>query len=231
VHAVKDFHHNPHGDTILHSRYEGRHAVYRVTTPWQAGGPITTWDIPWNEKGGDFTETDADTCWFDTNPVGRWLEYNITNFVKHFVNNPSQNYGVIIKVAMDNPQESHSNGGDTVYQGYTFASAEPDSAYLEPFKPQVVINYGPTEIIGQNIKLRDSDNYMISQKNRCIHIMVPGTGNFRYDIFTLSGKRLKQRYMAKRGIVNKISMHRSGIYIIRLEYGTRIINKRVSIVN
>ncbi len=227
MYAVNDFNHNPHGDTILHSRYEGRHAVYRVTTPWQAGGPITTWDIPWNEKGGDFTEVDADTCWFDENPVGKWMEYNITEMVKIFVDNPSQNYGVILIVAMDNPQESHANGPDTVYQGYTFASAEPDSAYLEPFKPQVVINYGPTGI-NKNGKNHINDNkLLIYQKNRHAHIIIPGAGEFRYHIFTVTGRCIKPNVMGKRGIQCKIPVNQPGIYLVRIEFDLKSIYKRL----
>lgn len=159
-----------------HSRYVGRHAAYRITSSWQAGGTETTWGT-WSTAGGDYTAQFGDTCWFDTCPVNKWMEYEITDMIQFFVDNPSQNYGVMLRPAMDNPQESHQNlGTDTVYQGYVFVSAKPDDINLQQYKPQVIIEYGTTGIDGLSSLSKHSFLQTV-QKGNTLQIQSPMVGS------------------------------------------------------
>ncbi len=236
VFCLDDFHHNPHGDTVLHSEYEGRHGAYLITSTWQAGGPITTWDKPWQNKGGDLNVNVADTAWFTDNPVLSWLEYDITEMVKLFVDDPSKNYGVMLDVAMDNPQESHKGvdegglGQDTVYQGYTFVSAKPDSADLEPYKPQVIISWGATGIdaVTKNAEVyKRSGVFSAGQR---ITMNIGGKGKFQYNIYDISGKRMVKEGTGSRGVVNGVALRQTGIYIVQVTYDNTVFNQKVNIV-
>ncbi len=103
----------------FHSRWEGRHTAYRAAAPWKGS---SDWSGKWVSEGMNFDSRFADTLYYKGNPTGTWMEYDITEMVQFFVENPNENYGFVLSVSMDDPSEGHSNlGTDSVYQGYCFA--------------------------------------------------------------------------------------------------------------
>lgn len=211
-----------------HSRYKGRHAAYRISSPWQAGGTETTWDT-WNTPGGDYTAQSGDTCWFDTCPVNKWMEYEITEMVQFFVDNPIQNYGVMLRPAMDNPQESHQNlGTDTVYQGYVFVSAEPDDASLQQYKPQVIIEYGTTGTDGLSSHFKHNLLQTI-QKGNTLQIQSPVAG---WCIITdCLGRIVNKINIDQRNIIKTIPLTLgNGVYIVSIKNKTETYKQKIKII-
>jgi hypothetical protein len=87
------------GDTTLpwHSRWDGWHAAIRAKSPWYGS---SDWKGDWVTQGGDFDMEYGDTIYYKGNPAKKWMRYDITDMVQFFVDNPSQNYGLVISVEL-----------------------------------------------------------------------------------------------------------------------------------
>jgi hypothetical protein len=107
--------------------------VYKVRRPWTA--EAATWqrasqNVAWTQAGCNGEGSDRDQIQQQTlmlNAANYWFTYDITSMVRDWVNNPADNYGLILK-----------GFGNTSVQ-YHFASTEwPDPA----FRPRLVISAG-----------------------------------------------------------------------------------------
>ena len=68
------------------------------------------------------------TCYDPEEDTDHWMEIDVTESVQHWVDNPSENYGVVLKAYMCNFQTAT----------YTFPSSE---ALGVDARPQIVISY------------------------------------------------------------------------------------------
>ncbi len=213
-----------------HSRWVGRHAVYRITSPWQAGGTTTTWKT-WSTPGGDYDALFGDTCWFTESPVNTWMEYDITEMVQFFVDDPGRNHGVMLRPAMDNPQDSHKNlGTDTVYQGYVFVSAKPESN-LQQYKPQVIIEYGATGVPGtEGVPLSVKTNRIQAvQKGNMLHILSPAAG--LCSISDCQGRAVATTAIDQKEVWKTIPLtFGNGVYILRVVSNSKTFKRKVSVL-
>ena len=141
-------------------RIDGWYAAYKITnSSWVSQVTSTTYLKPWNNKGGDYTGEGADTM-YQTLETG-WFEFGITSHVQDFVNEPSKNYGVMLSVAMDNPNHLYLNSDprvDTVAQVGKFHSMKVMDVSL---RPQLVVTYDT-----------DPTGTAIAQKKGCAHFRI-----------------------------------------------------------
>ena len=143
-------------------RINGWYAAYKITnSSWVSQVTSTTYLKPWNNKGGDYTGVEADTI-YNTDTLG-WFEFEMTSHVQDFVNDPSKNYGVMLSVAMDNPNHIYNNSDprvDTVAQVGKFHSMKAEDVAL---RPQLVITYDtdPTETVTAQKKKPYCCGYLI----------------------------------------------------------------------
>lgn len=146
------------------------------------------------------------------------MEYPVTRTIQFFVDNPSQNYGVVIASALDDPTINHKlNGTDTVYQGYCFAGAVPYVDSLKTYKPQLEIVYNENSPVNNDMSA--SDNCLrenISVKNKAVNLFVPGKGKYLYSIYTVSGKAVITSGAAVKGEKTIIDIDKSGIFILTI---------------
>jgi hypothetical protein len=84
---------NPNGTTI-----GGKKEVHRITKDW--GISSITWKAPWDSGGGDYDPIIEASNTNDQK--GKWEDFDVTDLVKEFIDNPSGNYGFIVKF-LDDP--------------------------------------------------------------------------------------------------------------------------------
>jgi hypothetical protein len=159
------------------------------------------------------------------------MEYNITDMVQFFVDNPDQNYGLVISVAMDDPSEGHQNiGTDTVYQGYCFAGAVPWVDSLEAYKPKLEIVYNESNAINSKVNNKKSLLYeAISVNSRSLNILVPGNGNYCYSVHTVSGKAIVNSGVAVKGRGNRVYLGRTGMFIVTINDKINTIRNKIAV--
>lgn len=159
------------------------------------------------------------------------MEYDITDMVQFFVDNPDQNYGLVISVAMDDPSEGHANlGTDSVYQGYCFAGANPYVDSLKAYKPKLEIVFN--ENTASNNDGCYSENFLhenISVNNQSVYILVPGNGKYYYSIFTVSGRAIVNSGVATKGRRNSIYLGKTGMFIVTVKDNKSRVRKKIAV--
>jgi len=108
--------------------------IHRITRVWSAGS--ATWVIAgapygqsaWYTPGGDYNATILDNrSWTTTNLTFRWIDFNITNTTKSFVNGTLSNYGFLLR----DDAEFHWNR-------LMFCS---DCYSPSMYRPKLIVNY------------------------------------------------------------------------------------------
>lgn len=82
--------------------------AYRLTQSWTETG--ATWNSydginPWTTLGGDYTATDG-AAYTMTNTLPRWIEWDVTNIAKAWIESGQPNYGFLIKDADETPTDN-----------------------------------------------------------------------------------------------------------------------------
>ena len=70
--------------------------AFRVTSEWDASS--VSWSGPWVKDGGDW-DGDASADWVVAEGEGKAVYLDLTDFVNGWLNEPSRNFGVIVKVS------------------------------------------------------------------------------------------------------------------------------------
>jgi hypothetical protein len=184
-------------------------------------------------KGEDFDLNYADTITFKRKPVGTWMEYPITGTVQFFVDNPSQNNGVVIAVAMDDPAINHALAGqDTVYQGYCFAGVIPFVDSLKAYKPQLEIVYNENSSIDNGFQESGAlPNESVYVNSGSINLLVPGNGKYSYSVFTISGKAIVKTRSVLKGVETNIRIDKAGMFILSIADNNRIVIRKIAVGN
>ncbi len=67
--------------------------MHIITTEWEEDE--VTWRTPWDDDGGDFINNPLDEN--NNSDVQTWEDYDVTSAVEDFIDDPSSNYGFLIK--------------------------------------------------------------------------------------------------------------------------------------
>jgi chitodextrinase len=111
----------------------GFYGAYKLTRDW--GETTSSWNSPWTTPGGDFEATaDAQAPKQSSAAAPCWYAFDVTARVQAWINNPSDNYGWLIKCT----NEALNNQDEFV------SSDSPDAAH----RPKLVISDLPTQVPG-----------------------------------------------------------------------------------
>jgi len=69
---------------------------FAVTRAWDAKN--VSWDGPWDKAGGDWDDR-LSACWISETGSDRMVELDVTEFANRWVEEPSANFGIIVKVS------------------------------------------------------------------------------------------------------------------------------------
>lgn len=201
-------------------RDTGRFSINVITTPWSPVG--TNWTKPWKNAGGDFKADGVDTFYFYDAGLG-WNRYDVTAAVQEFVKNPSNNYGLMITVAMDDPSICFATlKTDTVFQLAQYhgviAGAEGDAANKQ-YRPKLTVKYttGVSGIIGEG-RVRRNLAVSVVQKGTAIKLFLPSDGLYSVSILSVSGQLLGTRRILEGNTVHVIELPGSsaGVFLVRV---------------
>ena len=79
----------------------GPKSLFRLTTDWEESS--VTWEVPWTNRGGDFTEPALASN--SNGSLNVWEDYDITTAIKDMVESGGDNYGFIIKFDSTDPEK------------------------------------------------------------------------------------------------------------------------------
>ena len=199
-------------------RDTGRFSISVITTPWSAVG--TNWTKPWKNAGGDFKADGVDTFYFYDAGLG-WNTYDITAAVQEFVKNPSNNYGLMITVAMDDPSICFATlKTDTVFQLAQYhgviAGAEGD-AENKQCRPKLSVKYttGVSGIIGEG-RVRRNLDVSVVQKGTAIKLFLPSDGSYAVSILTVQGRFIVKQIILEGNAVHLIELpgYSAGVFLV-----------------
>ncbi len=150
----------------------GPKKIYRVTSAWTENN--ANWKNPWNVEGGDFDEANplSSSSQKDTT-VGEWESFDVTEVVKEHVQNPSQNFGFLIKF------DDNDRRGIMVY------SAQNEKIDM---RPKLVINGDNTDI--EKLNSQDYNRIFITGCNGTYWLHVPDVKGSVMYIHSPSGRQL-----------------------------------------
>ena len=95
----------------------GFYGAYRLTRDWSE--TASTWNSPWTTAGGDFEATpDGTAPKQPASAVPCWYSFDVTTRVQQWINDPSGNYGWLIKCL-----DEYSHNQDKFYQSDTADAA------------------------------------------------------------------------------------------------------------
>ncbi|HUW82423.1 MAG TPA: Calx-beta domain-containing protein, partial [Phycisphaerae bacterium] len=121
----------------------GFYGAYRLTTDWSE--TASTWNSPWTTAGGDFEATaDGTAAKQPASAVPCWYSFNVTTRVQQWINNPSGNYGWVIK-CLD--EESHNQ--DEFYQSDTADAAHRPKLFITDLSPDTTPPAAITDLAAQ----------------------------------------------------------------------------------
>lgn len=115
--------------------------VHRITKDWSEGS--VDWTKGWNKAGGDFENTAIATYNYSNQYKG-WVDFDVTEIVKKFVDKTLDNYGFMIGIMGDS-----DNGTTSLYQHDTYIRSKEHSDQSE--WPVIVVDVGGTAI-GDELK-------------------------------------------------------------------------------
>lgn len=122
--------------------------------------------------------------------IGEVFDFDVTEATQEMVNDPSANFGFLIKTEV-NQRQGH------------FASNENDTAR----GPQLIIEVDQTQLIEGCVKKHNSIKTFI--KNGCVNIYLPFEGDCCVSIYDLNGKLLKMKNIKSSNSWHKIEHRQS----------------------
>jgi hypothetical protein len=137
-----------------HFSTNGHVAVHRITTDWienQATWTNRKTGIPWTTSGGDYDTTPA--IWVGNSELSNsftsadqnkqfWMDFDVTSIVDYWRLNPSQNYGLLIKL-YDYANENNSTDIKWELNSGRLAGTGAISGF-----PQLLVSYNSLNVSG-----------------------------------------------------------------------------------
>ncbi len=196
-----------------HGNYSGyaiasTYTAHTLTTDWAETS--VSWDSPWSNAGGDFSQTAIDSYDYNGSFNG-WIEFTLTEIVQSMINGTSDNFGFII--ADLNGDDGSSASLDQ--ESYIYSKEASDQST----RIQLVVDYDVTEIVTEapgkstlNIK-----NLKVSGKN--VIFNSPSDQTISLSLYSATGRLVfnKTDLLLKTG-QNSFSLLTSlskGVYILK----------------
>ena len=149
----------------------GFYGAYRLTCDW--GEMASTWNSPWTTPGGDFESTpDATAPKQPPSAVPCWYSFDVTSRVQQWINDPSGNYGWVIKCT-----DEYSHNQDQFYQ-----SDAADAVH----RPKLVIVTG-TEPAVQFDAVSSNGDESVSPASLSVSLNVASTDTVTVDYAVTGG--------------------------------------------
>ena len=136
-------------ESIYNATYpatNGYVAVYQLSSSWvenQATWNNRTSGSTWNNPGGDYIPTPS--VWYgNSNLVNNtsgssatafWMDFDVTNIVNNWKNNPASNYGFLLRLYDD------SNENSSTSSTFIFDSGRSAGSGIIPGYPELLISY------------------------------------------------------------------------------------------
>lgn len=211
-------------------RVDGWYAAYKINnSSWVSQVTGTTYLKPWNKKGGDYTGEGADTI-YNADITG-WFEFEITSHVQDFVNEPSKNYGVMLSVAMDNPNHLYLNSDpriDTVAQMGKFHSMKVSDVSL---RPQLVITYDTDPTGSVTAQKLSGVKFKVRQANGMIQLWVPDIKKYSVRVSDVRGREIATCNLHKSNEWVSVPVRLlPGAYLVSVKHGGKENVRKVTVV-
>ncbi len=85
---------------------------YKITTDWTEGS--STWNDPWTDSGGDYGSAISDNVVMETADNGTYITWKLdASEVQAWLDNPSSNYGFLMKSSSEDTGETIFNSSET----------------------------------------------------------------------------------------------------------------------
>ncbi len=174
----------------------GKKILSRVTKAWDE--ETVTWTSPWNSSGGDYSQTDYTEC--SNGNASVWEEYEVTNMIKDFIDNPSSNHGFIIYIRLDD-------------YGCQYPSSESTSD--ESKRPKLTVDYSGTAI-NHSLMNRKNNTIEFRNSNNSLSFTVP-YNNYSVRIYSPNGKIILS-YEGD-GYYNTVALNKlsTGVHIVQIK--------------
>lgn len=115
---------NPNGNKTM---LGGTRRIHRIKKEWESSS--VSWQEPWETEGGDFSDTVLAS--FTNTQKEVWENYEVTDLIKQFVEDPSINFGFLLSF--------DENNHDIVFGAVAHASEYTDITK----RPKLTIYYSP----------------------------------------------------------------------------------------
>lgn len=187
----------------------GPTSVYTVGKEWD---PATArWEIPWAHEGGDFDSLNPIAHSKLDTTVKRWENFDVTETVKQFVQNPALNFGFLIKF------DDNDRRGIMVYSS---ESQEADK------RPKLVINGDVTHI--KKIKNDRAPDLSITTQGNSLWVRIPmANWNGKICVYSIEGKQVASVSINTPKAVYRIADKLTpGTYFIRLVNNSNVVIKK-----
>ena len=146
--SLKLYFHQIPGSDSTSNRTHGVHRIQQSPArDWQE--LEATWNDysssnSWSSSGGDFNATATDTVNFNSSSLDSWIKFNVTYDTQNFIENPSNNYGWLIKDADDSISK--------IRRYYYSSNYGVDTSK----RPQMSINYTLPDLSIESISFNNS---------------------------------------------------------------------------
>ncbi len=192
----------------------GQKTVYSVTKEW---APATArWEIPWVHEGCDFDSLNPIAQSKPDTTVMKWEKFDITETVKQLIQNPTKNYGFLIKF------DDNDRRGIMVYSA---ENQETDK------RPKLVINGGVSHI-KKIINNKVSDISFFTYGNSLWMRPITANRNAKISVYSIGGRQIASVSVNTQKsafcIAKKLT---PGAYFIKYVYNDNIIINKSMLVH
>ncbi len=126
----------------------------------------------WDDEGGDFEGTVQATAAIPSNAVNQWQEFDVTDLVQKFIEDPESNFGFHLKMSV-------------AMVTVEYVSSESDKVDK---RPKLTVNYdGTGNVFTETVNHK---NFDVSNVSGAYKMYNPFSGNSQVKIFNVLGREI-----------------------------------------